>query len=462
MSQQHFFHRYGLPRLNSIGLLAMLLSSSTLLWSMPNATHLTRSTFETTLSNGLKVIIREDQRAPIVMTQIWYAVGSADESGNHLGVSHALEHMMFKGTQKVPDNEFTLLSQRFGGKINAATSSNYTQYYQLYPKQYFPLALELEADRMQNLVLRQEDFATELKVVIEERRQRTEDNLRNLAFERFKWITYPTSHYRQPVIGYMKSLNNLQLNDLKNWYKTWYAPNNATLIIVGDVNAEQALSQVKKYFAAIPKQTLPERNDVLEFDRVGYRHMELQLSTQVPNLYMAWNVRSLATSKNPSDAYALNIIQSILGKDLSARLQARLIRQQKVLSAVHVDYQPYNRGDSVFMITAVPAANVKLEQAQQAIEQQIKVLQNELIEAHELQRIKTNFVANLIYSQDDIAEQARMLGQLEVNGLSYRLIDELSQHYDQVTAQEIKRVANLYLVRDNLSTLYIIPQAADR
>ena len=177
--------------------------------------ELSRTTFETTLSNGLKVIIREDHRAPMVMTQIWYKVGSSDESGNILGVSHALEHMMFKGTHKVPNDEFTRLSRIYGGSINAATFTNYTNYYQLYPKAYFPMALELESDRMSNLLLRQQDFEPEIKVVMEERRQRTDDNPRTQAFERFKWISYPTSHYRQPVIGHMKTLNNIQLNDVK-------------------------------------------------------------------------------------------------------------------------------------------------------------------------------------------------------------------------------------------------------
>src|SRR5690606_29987191 len=269
--------------------------------------ELARTTFKTTLKNGLKVIIREDHRSPMVMTQIWYGVGSSDESGNLLGISHVLEHMMFKGTSKVPNDEFTRLSRIYGGRVNASTFTNYTNYYQLYPKTYLPMALELEADRMSNLLLRQQDFDPEMKVVMEERRLRTDDNPRSLAFERFKWIAYPTSHYRQPVIGHMKNLQNIQLEDVKKWYRDWYIPNNAILIIVGDVDSENALLQVQKYFGDIPARKIPARNDVLEFDRVGYRHMELNLPVQVPNLFMAWNVRSLVTAKNPQDAYALTI-----------------------------------------------------------------------------------------------------------------------------------------------------------
>ncbi|WP_376785992.1 M16 family metallopeptidase [Acinetobacter variabilis] len=424
--------------------------------------ELSRTTIETYLGNGLKVIIREDHRSPMVMTQIWYKVGSSDESGNILGVSHALEHMMFKGTNKVPNDEFTRLSRIYGGSINAATFTNYTNYYQLYPKAYFPMALELESDRMNNLLLRQQDFDPEIKVVMEERRQRTDDNPRAQAFERFRWISYPTSHYRQPVIGHMKTLNNIQLSDVKKWYRDWYSPNNAILVIVGDVDVQEALVQVQKYFGDIPARPTPSRNDVLEFERLGYRHMEVESNVQVPNLYMTWNVKSLSTAKNPQDAYALTIIRSLLDSGISSRLQDRLVRDRKVLTSVSVSYDPYNRGDSLFGISALPAPGVNLTEAQTAIQKEIDLLKTETISEYELARISTRFISNLIYSQDSLSGQAKMIGNLEVNGLSYRLMDELPQHYDSVRAEDIQRVANAYFVRENLSTLYLLPEQKDQ
>ncbi|MGQ8973446.1 M16 family metallopeptidase [Acinetobacter schindleri] len=450
------FKRY----MYSLGTILMCLSSSQLqAQTIEKAkSELTRSTFETTLKNGLKVIIREDHRAPMVMTQIWYKVGSTDESGNTLGISHVLEHMMFKGTSKVPNDEFTRISRIYGGSINAATFTNYTNYYQLYPKAYFPMALELEADRMSNLLLRQQDFEPEMKVVMEERRQRTEDNPRSRAFERFKWISYPTSHYRQPVIGHMKTLNNIQLNDVKQWYKTWYTPNNAILVIVGDVESEQALLQVQKYFADTPSRATPQRNDVLEFEHLGYRHMEINTDVQVPNLYMTWNVKSLASAINPQDAYALTIIRSLLDSGISSRLQDRLVRDRKLLTSVSVSYDPYNRGDSLFSISALPANGVSFEDAQKAIQTEVDALKTEDIPKHELERITTRFVSNLIYNQDSIAGQAKMIGNLEVNGLSYRLMDELPKYYENVSMSDIQRVANSYFIRENLSTLYLAPE----
>lgn len=450
------FKRY----MYSLGTILICLSSSQLqAQTIEKAkSELTRSTFETTLKNGLKVIIREDHRAPMVMTQIWYKVGSADESGNTLGISHVLEHMMFKGTSKVPNDEFTRISRIYGGSINAATFTNYTNYYQLYPKAYFPMALELEADRMSNLLLRQQDFEPEIKVVMEERRQRTEDNPRSRAFERFKWISYPTSHYRQPVIGHMKTLNNIQLNDVKQWYKTWYTPNNAILVIVGDVESEQALLQIQKYFADTPSRVTPQRNDVHEFEHLGYRHMEINTDVQVPNLYMTWNVKSLASAINPQDAYALTIIRSLLDSGISSRLQDRLVRDRKLLTSVSVSYDPYNRGDSLFSISALPANGVSFEDAQKAIQAEVDALKTEDIPKHELERITTRFVSNLIYNQDSIAGQAKMIGNLEVNGLSYRLMDELPKYYENVSMSDIQRVANSYFIRENLSTLYLAPE----
>lgn len=450
------FKRY----MYSLGTILICLSSSQIqAQTIEKAkSELTRSTFETTLKNGLKVIIREDHRAPMVMTQIWYKVGSADESGNTLGISHVLEHMMFKGTSKVPNDEFTRISRIYGGSINAATFTNYTNYYQLYPKAYFPMALELEADRMSNLLLRQQDFEPEIKVVMEERRQRTEDNPRSRAFERFKWISYPTSHYRQPVIGHMKTLNNIQLNDVKQWYKTWYMPNNAILVIVGDVESEQALLQVQKYFADTPSRATPQRNDVHEFEHLGYRHMEINTDVQVPNLYMTWNVKSLASAINPQDAYALTIIRSLLDSGISSRLQDRLVRDRKLLTSVSVSYDPYNRGDSLFSISALPANGVSFEDAQKAIQAEVDALKTEDIPKHELERITTRFVSNLIYNQDSIAGQAKMIGNLEVNGLSYRLMDELPKYYENVSISNIQRVANSYFIRENLSTLYLAPE----
>lgn len=412
----------------------------------------------TQLDNGLEVILKPDHRSPMVMSHIWYKVGSTDESGNTLGVSHALEHMMFKGTEKVPNDEFTRLSRMYGGSINAATFTNYTNYYQLYPKAYFPMALELEADRMTNLVLRQQDFDTEIKVVMEERRQRTEGNSHALAFERFKWISLPTSHYRQPIIGHMKTLENLRLEDLKTWYQTWYTPNNAILVVVGDIEPQHALAQIQQYFGSIPARDLPQRNDVREFDRLGYRYMEIFTDVQVPNLYMTWNVKSLTTATQKNDAYALSMLRSILDSGISSRLQHKLVREQKILTSVSVNYDMYSRGDSLFGISALPAHGVSLSAAEHAIQTELSLIQTELTQPKELERIRNRLIANLTYSQDDISTQAKNIGNLAVNGLDFRLAEQLPEKFAAIRPTDIQRVAQRYFIRENLSVLHLLPE----
>lgn len=420
----------------------------------------TAKTSEHVLPNGLKVIIREDHRAPMVMSHIWYKVGSADEPQNLMGISHVLEHMMFKGTSKVPNDEFTRLSRKYGGTINAATFTNYTNYYQLYPKAYFPLALELEADRMVNLQLRQEDFEPEIKVVMEERRQRTDDNPRAKAYEQFKSVSYQNSHYKQPIIGTMQTLNQIRLKDLKQWYQKWYSPNNAILVIVGDVETNPTLDLVKQYFAQIPAQSTSKRNSVLEAENIGFRQMQIKTNVEVPNLYMTWNTKSIATANNPTDAYTLNMIRSILDSGISSRLQERLVRNQKLLTTVSVSYDPYNRGDSLFSISAIPAPDTSLDVAEQAIIEQLNLIKVEPVSDYELERIKTRFLSNLVYNQDNIAEQAKMLGNLAVNDLDYKVMENMPAYFDSLQPQDIQRVAQEFFIPENLSRLQLLPETS--
>lgn len=418
-------------------------------------------TTEQTLANGLKVIIREDHRAPVAMTQIWYKVGSTDETGDDIGLSHALEHMMFKGTSKVPGDELSRISAKFGGETNAFTTANYTGYYQMYPANYVPLALELEADRMQNLQLKQQDFEPEMQVIMEERRQRTDDNPKALAYERFRWMAYPTSPLRLPTIGHMKNLQNLKLDALKNWYQKWYTPNNAVLIIVGDVDPQKTLKDVNRYFGNIPARPTPTRPDTTEFQHVGERTMDVSLPVQIPALYMAWNVDSLTSTKDTDNAYALTLLQAVLDGGLSARLEKRLVREQRVAAAINSSYDPFSRGSSLFTITAIPEQGKTLEQVRTAILAEIEKLKNEPITTDELARIKTGYLSDLIYSQDSIEGQAQLIGQMESAGLSYKLVDELPTKLNQLTVPFLQQVAKQYLVNDNLSTLYLrVPKAA--
>ena len=429
--------------------------------AIPKTTAPTESsnakTYEETLENGLKVIIREDHRTPVVMTQVWYKVGSSDENSDETGLSHALEHMMFKGTTKVPNDEYSRINTRFGGATNAFTTANYTGYYQLYPANRLGLALEMEADRMQNLKLKESDFTPEMQVISEERRMRTDDNPQALAYERFRMITYPTSPLRYPTIGYMKSIQRLKLDALKRWYQTWYTPNNAVLVIVGDVTPSEAMTEVKQYFGQIPKRPVPNRPDVDEFMHTGERSITIHAAVQVPTVYLAWNVPSLTTADKPEDAYALSLASEVLDGGLSARLETRLVRKQQLLAGVSSNYDLFGRGGSLFTVSAVPAQGHTLAEARTAILQEIEKLKTDPITADELARVKINQRAGIIFNQDSIAGQAQLIGELEVANLSYKLVDELPEKLNALSVQTVQDAAKRFLTTDSLSTMYLVP-----
>ncbi|MGH8595340.1 MAG: M16 family metallopeptidase, partial [Gammaproteobacteria bacterium] len=247
-------------------------------------------TAERTLANGLEVIVKEDHRSPVAVSMVWYRAGSIDEVSGTTGVAHVLEHMMFKGTQKVPRGEFSRIIAGAGGRDNAFTSRDYTAYHQQLHKSKLALALELEADRMVNLQFSEEEFAREIKVIMEERRMRTDDNPHAQLAELMMATVYAVHPYRTPVIGWMNDLENLRLADARDWYNKWYAPNNATLVVCGDVEAENVFRLAEKFFGPIPARTLPERKSQIEPQQRGIKRINLKAPAEHPYLLMAYPV----------------------------------------------------------------------------------------------------------------------------------------------------------------------------
>ncbi|MES1964514.1 insulinase family protein [Psychrobacter sp. AH5] len=411
------------------------------------------------LANGLKVIIKEDHRAPVAMTQIWYRVGSTDEPVDKGGISHLLEHMMFKGTSNVSSDDYERLIAKFGGVNNAFTSYDYTGYYELFPANRLPLALELEADRMTNLLFNEDEFAKEHQVVMEERRQRTDDNPLAKAYESFRLLALPDSPKGESVIGPMAELESITLDELKDWYKAWYAPNNATLVIVGDVQPKEVLAQVKRYFGDLKPSPLPKRPAVRQSGFRGYQKVDSEQAVQVPVLLMGYNVPSLLTvgAGNENQAYALSLAQDVLDGGLSARLEKRLIREQNLLTSVGTSYDLFDRGDGLFLIQATPREGVSLDEAQQAITAEIDKLATDPIDADEIARAKTNTVTGLVYAQDSMAGQARMIGSLQTIGIDDRIVATLPAKLDEISVADIHAASKKYLVKDNLTVMHIVP-----
>lgn len=419
----------------------------------------TAPTHEFSLDNGLKVIVREDHRAPVVVSQLWYRVGSSFETAGNTGLSHMLEHMMFKGSARLGPGEASRLLRELGAEENAFTSDDFTAYYQLLSRDRLAVALELEAERMASLKLPADEFERELEVVKEERRLRTEDKPNALAFERFKALAYPASGYRNPTIGWMKDLERMRLEDLRRWYDTWYAPNNATLVVVGDVGVDEVRTLTQRYFAAIPRRAVPDARQPLELPEPGERRLKLHVRTQLPSLLMAFNVPSLTTSAQRPPIHALRLLSALLDGGDSARLASRLERGEALVTAASAGYDADTRGDSLFILSATPNVQKQrtLEEVEAGLWRELHALQTTPPTAEELERVRAQVIAGLVYERDSIAEQASAIGQLESVGLSWRLMDEELTALAAVTPEDIQHAAQRFFTRSRLTTAHILP-----
>jgi zinc protease len=417
-------------------------------------------THEFTLDNGLKVIVREDHRAPVVVSQIWYKVGSSYETPGQTGLSHALEHMMFRGSKNVGPGQASLILRDLGAEENAFTSDDYTAYYQVLARDRLGVAFELEADRMANLLLPAEQFTREIEVIKEERRLRTEDKPSAKAYERFKAMAYPASGYHTPTIGWMADLERMKVEELRHWYQAWYVPNNATLVVVGDVQPDEVKALAERYFGPIARRDVPPSKIPLELAEPGERQITLHVATQMPSLMYGFNVPSLATAEDPRTINALRLISALLDGGYSARISARLERGEELVSGASSSYDAYTRGDSLFMITATP--NVQKKKTLADVEAGIWRLLDELKKtpptAAELERVQAQVIAGLVYERDSITSQASAIGELETVGLSWKLMDEELDAIKNVTPADIQTAARTYFTRERLSVAHVLPE----
>lgn len=417
-------------------------------------------THEFILDNGLKVIVREDHRAPLAVSQLWYKVGSSYETPGQTGLSHALEHMMFKGSQKLAPGEASRILRELGAEENAFTSDDYTAYYQVLARDRLGVAFELEADRMASLQLPPDEFTREIEVIKEERRMRTDDKPSALAYERFKAMAYPASGYHNPTIGWMADLQRMTSPQLRAWYQAWYVPNNATLVVVGDVSADEVKALAQRYFGSIPQREVPIARRPLELAEPGERRIGLHVKTQLPSLMMGFNVPSLATSKDARSIHALRLIAGLLDGGYSARLPAHLERGEELVSGASAWYDAFSRGDSLFILSATP--NVQkgktLQQVEAGLWRELENLQKQPPSPQELQRVRAQVIAGLVYERDSISSQATTIGQLESVGLRWQLMDEDLAALQAVTPEDIQTAAKTYFTHSRLSVAHVLPE----
>jgi zinc protease len=417
-------------------------------------------THEFMLDNGLKVIVREDHRAPVVVSQIWYKVGSSYETPGQTGLSHALEHMMFKGSSKTGAGESSLILRDLGAEENAFTSDDYTAYYQVLARDRLSVALELEADRMATLKLPADEFSREIEVIKEERRLRTDDKPTSKAFERFKAMAYPASGYHTPTIGWMADLNRMKVEELRHWYESWYAPNNATLVVVGDVKPDEVRALAERFFGAIPRRNVPPSKQPLELGEAGERRITLHVQTQLPSLMYGFNVPGMATVEDPRSVNALRLIAALLDGGYSARIPTRLERGEELVSGAASHYDAFARGDSLFMISATPNVQKKktLADVEAGIWRLLDDLKTHAPSGEELERVRAQVIAGVVYERDSITSQATMIGELETVGLSWRLMDNEVQALQSVTPEDIQKAAKTYFTRERLSVAHVLPE----
>ncbi len=417
--------------------------------------------YETTLKNGLRVIVKEDRRAPTAVHMVWYRAGAMDEKDGTSGVAHVLEHMMFKGTKTLKTGEFNQRVAAAGGRDNAFTSLDYTAYFQIVPKGALPEMMRLEADRMANLQLKPEEFASEIQVVMEERRLRTDDNPQARVYEVLNSASFTAHPYRRPIIGWMDDLQNMNWQDARDWYRSWYAPNNAYVVVVGDVDHKEVFKLAEQTYGKHKVKPLPVRKPQNEPMQDGQRRVTVKAPAQLPYLLMAWKAPKLVDLDKDRDPYALEVLSALLDGNDAARFPKRLVRGEKIAQSAGAGYDATLRGETRFMLVGQPAAGKSVTELEAALRAELKRIQDEGVTEEELKRVKTQTIAAQVYKRDSLMAQAMEIGQAEASGLHWRDIDKLLDKIRSVTAEEVQAVAKKYFGDDTLTVAVLDPQPLD-
>lgn len=415
------------------------------------------------LNNGLKILVKEDHRAPVAVTMVWYNVGSADEPGGITGVSHALEHLMFKGTQKFPLGVFSKTIAELGGEENAFTNTDYTTFFEKIAATKLAVSFELEADRMQNLQFEPVEFAKEMKVIQEERRLRTDDNPQALTFERFLAAAHLASPYHHPVIGWMSDLQQMQVADASAWYHQYYAPNNATLVVVGDVNAIAVRDLAQRYFGHLTSRAQSIRKLQTEPPVLGKKQVQVHAPAQTASIIIGYTVPSAKTATednnkdNNADPYALELIAGLLDAGDSSRFNDRLVRGNHIASNVGAQYNLYSRYQTQFTLYGTPTQSHTIRELRQGILTELERLKDEPISAVELSRIKIQVIAQKTFERDSIFSQAMEIGLLETIGLGWQTAEHYATMINSISPEQIQATAKRYFKANNLTEALLIP-----
>lgn len=404
------------------------------------------------LDNGLKVLLLEDHKSPAVTFQVWYRVGGRNEKDGKSGLAHFLEHMLFKGTPTTGPEEYSRIIAKNGGRSNAFTSSDMTVYFATMSRDKIHIQLELEADRMANALLGDTYFEPEKKVIQEERRLRTEDNPGSALYEIAASVAYTIHPYRRPVVGWMEDIQSLTRQDLVDFYKLYYAPNNAVIVMVGDFSAAEILPKIKAAYGKIPRGAAPPKLTLVEPPQRGEKRVALKKEAELPLLMMHHHAPNL----HSPDSFALDLLSVVLAGGKSSRLYQELVYQKRLVRGIDADYNAVSVDATGFSVSAQLLPGAGLAKVESEIERLLDQVKTELVSERELQKAKNQIEAAFIFAQDSIFGQAMKIGYYEMVG-DWRLVDSYLVNMRKVTREDLRRVAQKYLQRDNRTVGTLIP-----
>lgn len=412
------------------------------------------------LDNGLKVIVIENTRAPIVIQMVWYRVGSADEPHGKSGIAHFLEHLMFKGTPSIPAGEFSKIVARNGGQDNAFTSLDYTAYFQRVAKDKLELVMRMEADRMANLTLDEKDVAPEREVVLEERKSRTGNNPAAQLYEQTmaaKWLTHP---YRKPVIGWQHEIEKLSRQDALDFYKVHYAPNNAALIVAGDVTVEQVRVLAERYYGPIPSKVVPERKREADPPALASRRVELKSPrVRQPDWYRSYRAPSYNVGAI-EHAYALQVLSRILSDGTTGRFYRRLVVDQKIAVAAGAWYDADKVDLGSFGLSITPRAGIDISKAEAAMETEVARLLADGVSDEEVARAKKAMQAAAIYVRDGLRAGPNIFGRAFATGRSIEDVEQWPERISAVTREQVNAAIKAVFDGKTHITSVLLPDPA--
>ncbi len=416
------------------------------------ATVFTSEVEEYKLKNGLKVIIMEEHKAPVATFQVWYRVGAKDEPAGKSGISHLLEHMMFKGTEKYGPSVLSKIVQKNGGTDNAYTTKDHTVYFELLSSDRITIALDLEADRMQNLTLDNNEVISERNVVMEERRLRYEDDPQSSLFEEVVAAAFKVHPYQRPIVGWMSDIRSIKRVDLYNYYRNNYSPNNAVIVMVGDVNADQIIKDVRDSFEGIPPFPSLKTGNSSEPEQKGERRIFLKREAELPFIITAYHTPSFPHE----DSFALEVLGYILSGGKSSRLYQSLVYGQKIALSAAADYSVLNKDPYLFFLYATASPGKDIKDVETSLYEEVEKIKKVSPSEKEVQKAKNQIESSFIMGQDSIFLQAMKYGKFEMMG-DWRDIDQYLEGIRKIQPDDLMNVAKKYFTEENRTVGILVP-----